>query len=390
MMRKFHALVASVAVTVAAMAMVLPADTPGDALPDTQAVSAQTEDDTDGPLRIMVEGDSLSQGFSGDTTWRYWVAQEFARQGVPVDFVGPHHGSSQGPVNPFGGRYARAFDSEHAARVGSQLYGKEHLGSITARMQEFSPDIVVLMIGYNDLRRGGKTARQVSDGVREFVARVRAVSPDTKVVIGKLMNALDRFHKRRPMANKAYNNQITEFAAGKPRILIAQTDVGWRPRKWTTDGVHPNPTGETVLAQRFAMALHRAGALPGQPALIQQRPWRPRITTNAVGRRGGLTVSWPDQKITWTITRFIVQVARVGGSGQRRAFTREESHTVNGLPAGTYTVRTIPVRKQMQGAPTAPVRVRVLPARAASGAMTGAESAAVAGAATGAVSDARA
>lgn len=331
--------------------------------------SRETTADTQraAPVRVMVEGDSLSQGFSGDTTWRYWVDSEFERQGVPVDFVGPHRGTSQGADNPVGGRYARPFDADHASRVGSQLFGPGHLGTIRERTATYDPDVIVLMIGYNDLRRGGKSAKQVAAGVRTFVKRVHAVSPDTRVVIGKLMNALDRFHKRRPMANKAYNRLLVQFAKGRPRITIAQTDVGWKPRKWTTDGVHPNPTGESVFAQRFAMALHRAGVLPRPSALVRRLQWQPRVTSNLAGGRNVFRIAWPDQKAEWTITRFIVVYTRVGSGVRKRVATREEALTLNGLPAGRYTVRTIPVRKQMQGKPTAPTRVRVLPPKAGDG-----------------------
>ncbi len=41
------------------------------------------------PVRIMVNGDSISQGFDGDVNWRYRLWQEIRRQHVSVDMVGP-------------------------------------------------------------------------------------------------------------------------------------------------------------------------------------------------------------------------------------------------------------------------------------------------------------
>lgn len=45
------------------------------------------------PMRIMIVGDSISQGHEGDWTWRYRLWQWVNAQGVPVDFVGPYAGT---------------------------------------------------------------------------------------------------------------------------------------------------------------------------------------------------------------------------------------------------------------------------------------------------------
>ena len=42
------------------------------------------------PVRIMIIGDSVAQGSSGDWTWRYRLWQTLTSSGVPFDLVGPH------------------------------------------------------------------------------------------------------------------------------------------------------------------------------------------------------------------------------------------------------------------------------------------------------------
>jgi len=46
-----------------------------------------------GTIRMMVVGDSISQGGEGDWTWRYRLWEWFKDQQVTVDFVGPFLGT---------------------------------------------------------------------------------------------------------------------------------------------------------------------------------------------------------------------------------------------------------------------------------------------------------
>ncbi|WP_157515000.1 hypothetical protein [Nocardioides sp. J54] len=83
-------------------------------LAPTAAISATDQ------LRVMVVGDSISQGFGGDSTWRYWFWREARRQGVAIDFVGPDRGFRTG----YGTRYESSglhFDRDHAARGGATV-----------------------------------------------------------------------------------------------------------------------------------------------------------------------------------------------------------------------------------------------------------------------------
>ncbi len=46
----------------------------------------------DDPVRILLVGDSVTQGSAGDWTWRYRLAQHLVDADVPFDFVGPDDG----------------------------------------------------------------------------------------------------------------------------------------------------------------------------------------------------------------------------------------------------------------------------------------------------------
>ena len=44
------------------------------------------------PVRLLLYGDSLTQGSTGDHTWRYFLDRHLRDMGRPFDLVGPHQG----------------------------------------------------------------------------------------------------------------------------------------------------------------------------------------------------------------------------------------------------------------------------------------------------------
>ena len=114
------------------------------------------------PVRILVVGDSMTQGSSGDWTWRYRLWQHLAGHGVPVDFVGPRDDLWDNVTGLFGSHayVDPAFDSDHAARWGRSMTlveadkGDIPIGQLVT---DYHPDVVVEMLGVNDLQFLGET-----------------------------------------------------------------------------------------------------------------------------------------------------------------------------------------------------------------------------------------
>ena len=48
------------------------------------------------PVRIMPLGDSITEGTSGDATWRYWLQKSVEAEGCVVDYVGSRRGVLHG------------------------------------------------------------------------------------------------------------------------------------------------------------------------------------------------------------------------------------------------------------------------------------------------------
>jgi lysophospholipase L1-like esterase len=293
------------------------------------------------PVRIMLAGDSITQGFDGDFTWRYRIFEEFTRLHVPVDFVGPRN-------EPYGGANAylvAGWDSDHDAKGGTTLAAQ--LDSITADMSGYLPDVLVALYGTNDLRAGA-TPAQLMDRWRAYVERARAVRPDVTLVLGEVYS---RHASARGEANAALNALAAELSTEESRVLVADLDSPEMVlARDSYDGTHPTPTGETLIAQRVAEALQARGILPAAPQIAQPFvAWTPpvRAVVHRVGRT--LSLDWFD-----SLHRYRAREMRVRWTNLRTGHTvttrwmRRTTHLRTGrLSRGRYRVQLDASRRTM-------------------------------------------
>jgi lysophospholipase L1-like esterase len=283
-------------------------------------------------VRIMLAGDSITQGFDGDFTWRYRLFQEFARQAVPVDFVGPRR-------YPYGGRdvyLATGWDSDHDAMGGSTLAG--NVGSIGTAVATYAPDVLVAEYGTNDLVDGA-TPAAVLRSWRGDIANARAARPDVKIVVGEVATPKAR---ARAEANAGLHALAAELTTAESPIVVADLDSpSWIPSRDTRDLVHPNPTGETVIGQRMAEALEALGVLPGTPHVARTFvPWTPPLqpVVHRDGRR--LAINWSSARRSYRLHEVRVRVTSLRTHDSvTRTFGRHPRHfTTARLRPGRYQV----------------------------------------------------
>jgi acyl-CoA thioesterase-1 len=183
------------------------------------------------PLRVLVAGDSLTEGYYASTPDRGFAP-------LVVDALRRAGGPEVTPV-VVGVSGARAF--RVAARV----------EETTAGARPF--DVAVLEVGANDV--GKSSLREWTDGYRRLLAAVSATSPDAEVV------CLGPWHAPRPA--RAYESVLRRLCADHVYLPLsdlfaadglrgpegAPTALG--PR----DAFHPNDRGHAAIADRVAAAV---------------------------------------------------------------------------------------------------------------------------------------
>ncbi|MET3960105.1 lysophospholipase L1-like esterase [Marmoricola sp. OAE513] len=258
--------------------------------------------------RIMFAGDSITEGIDGDYTYRYRMAMEFRRQGLlkTVDFVGPRTWPAHGRYKHY---LAGGWDTHHYGIGGTML--SQRLDDIGTVVKTYQPDILVSFLGTNDFldiprTNIGKTADQMAPLYAERINRVlddwmtylkaaRANSPGIRIVLGELVTP------RVPSwVRDQYNRRLSDLANNPGwsggRITVAQLDGSlWSSPAYLYDTIHPTPTGESFLAQRFAEAIREEvpTVFRGAPAIYRGFiPWDPKLKPTIKVRGKKLVLSW--------------------------------------------------------------------------------------------------
>lgn len=238
------------------------------------------------PMRLMLVGDSVTQGSSGDWTWRYRLWHHLVDAGVNVDFVGPYDDLFDTESSTFGSQaYADgAFDRDHAARWGAS-YAKPPADAAQL-VRDYQPHIVLVLMGINDLLWGA-TPTEAVEAVRKLVTDVRASSPGTDIIVGQMPWLEERGAAE---FNDALAVLAPEISTSESTISVAAFG-GFERCVQLYDPLHLSARGEQQLAAGFADALAQLGIgtpfvrplapvsdVPVQVAEVSADPGNERVT----------------------------------------------------------------------------------------------------------------
>lgn len=316
------------------------------------------------PLRVLVVGDSVTQGSAGDWTWRYRLWQHLTAGGRAVDLVGPRDDLFDNVAGVHGSTaYADpAFDRDHASRWGMTLAFMGEDWPVAELVRDYRPDVVVEMLGVNDLNFLTHSATRVADDLRTFVGDVRGVDPGVDVVLGHLTQT---WFDEVPELNTRIDALAGELDTPGARVAVAATDVGFEQRVDTWDPAHANARGEVRIAAAFVDALAGLGLTTPYPRPLPQPVPGPAAPTVAGVARDGAA------RLAWTrvpgATDDEAQVRDVSAGGpwvdvpaQGDPVSRDLTGLVNGH---TYAARVRSVKGWAAGGWSPEVRVRPLPPR---------------------------
>lgn len=303
------------------------------------------------PVRILLLGDSVTQGSAGDWTWRYRLWRHFKTQGVAVDFVGPRadlwdyvHGQpgSFDYINP-------VFDSDHAARWGMSFTDQDY--AIDQLVLDYDADVVVEMLGINDLVWQGATPEEVHDRASELVLRARSSNPEVDVVVARVAQ---HWVDRAPESNARLSDIPAELGTAESAVAVATTDVGFKSRPHTYDTVHPSASGEIRIAAAVADALATLGVGSPYPRPLPVVPLGPRLVPVVTARPGDRQAHLAWEGSPGSDHEFIWRRDITAGLswGRRSPAQPGNSFTVGGLRNGhTYAFKLQPAKGHHAAAP---------------------------------------
>ncbi len=213
------------------------------------------------PVRIMPLGDSITDGYNVPGGYRVELEDELLAAGYEFDFVGSR---VNGPDS--------LADREHEGHSGLRIDQLARL--VDASVARHQPEVVLLMIGTNDVLQGYRLA-EAPQRVSELIDRIAARAPSATILVSSLT----------PLAAASAEERVRGYNAAIPRIVRNKAAEGrpvvfvdMHPALTTSDladGVHPNRTGYRKMAAVWRTALPPAPAAsepPSAPAVGEPPP----------------------------------------------------------------------------------------------------------------------
>jgi len=255
-----------------------------------------------GSPRIMIVGDSITKGSSGDYTWQYRLYEHLRADGVSPQMVGPYNWLFNNVTNVDGDcSYADPkFERANDARWGMTLF--EERAAIRAKVATYRPSYLLVLLGLDDIFWFGKSQSDMAANLRGFIIAARAARPRIRIVLGLIPPDIHQQTSRAFHASIAtYNYTISATAArlsttASP-IAVAHDGAGIHVAADLWNGTHPNANGEIKIAAGFADALasrfHLGRVYPTPFPVLPTGPLtQPQLTVTPSRTAGQAVLSW--------------------------------------------------------------------------------------------------
>ncbi|MGX6601374.1 ricin-type beta-trefoil lectin domain protein [Micromonosporaceae bacterium Da 78-11] len=200
------------------------------------AVTAHAE--SNGGVRIMPLGDSITDGFTVSGGYRTVLWQRFANVGQAVDFTG----SAYGGPDSLG-------DRDHEGHSSWRIRDIDNM--IAGWLRTSAPRTVLLQIGTNDIN-GNEDVGNAPARLSALIDTIRTNSPAVELFVAQLTPLVD------PVADarvQVFNAALPGVVAQKgPRTHLVDMHSALTTSD-IADGIHPTAAGYDKMAARWYEAL---------------------------------------------------------------------------------------------------------------------------------------
>jgi len=213
------------------------------------AVGFSAQAESNGGVRVMPLGDSITDGFNVPGGYRIYLRHRMVAGGYTVDFVGS---SSNGPPT--------LGDHDHEGHSGWRIDQLD--ANVVGWLQNSNPRTILLHIGTNDMNQNYDIANAPAR-LSALIDKIRANAPSAELFVAQITPVSDPTRESRV---QAYNAAIPGVVAQKG----ARTHLVDMHSAITTadlaDGVHPNSSGCDKMAARWFSALQSVPGSLSSPA----------------------------------------------------------------------------------------------------------------------------
>ena len=198
------------------------------------------------PVRVMPTGDSITEGFGGDATYRYFLWQLLVDGGYNVDLVGSMTGVSGGvPKYP-------DFDQHHEGHVGwaaDRINNQAKNWAVASGAQ-----LVLLHAGTNDLLRGQTVESTITD-LTNIIKKFRVANPGMIVLLAQII-PIKGFDAQVQQLNQSIATLAGQLNTTTSPVVAVDLYTGFDVNSdLLADGIHPSESGYQKMANAWFEAL---------------------------------------------------------------------------------------------------------------------------------------
>ena len=202
---------------------------------------------TANPIKIMAVGDSITQGVVGQVSYRVQLDSMLSTAGCTYEWVG---GRGTSPLLHEG----------YSGQSVDQFYNTSDIesGRINELMTSYAPDVVLLHLGSNDMRKS-ESIESTIDELEVVLDRIQFHNNDATILMANVIpwwgtafsNGVENENITEDIQN--LGTAIENLIANRSDLNLSLVDVrsSFTQPMMTPDLVHPNRAGESFVADAF-------------------------------------------------------------------------------------------------------------------------------------------
>lgn len=234
------------------------------------------------PIKIMAVGDSITDDCSTNGAWRSFLQPLLESNGYAFSFIGRQSsvpalpGFTQTRHEAYCGAVCGApgvMTTPVHGYAGSDVYLYK---TVRDALTNLSPDLVLVMIGANDIGRGRQPAFVATNSMNNLLNLIYSYVPNAQVIFGKATTLQDAavsgysaFATNMPVFNSRLQTFVNQRrAAGKNVFLADFFSVVDNDTMFLSDHLHPNALGLRAIAQEWLTRIETITVRPDRVSTV--------------------------------------------------------------------------------------------------------------------------
>lgn len=202
------------------------------------------------PVKIMLIGDSITEGANSAGAYRRYLDGMLRRQGHLIDLIGSRNKHNNDTTEPD----SYEFDVDHQGHWGknSEWLAK----NMPDLLKKEIPDVAVIHMGTEDIVSGTSAAAPLTDeiimNISKVIKALRSKNTNVKIVLAKIIPVRGKTEKV-SMLNRKISQYIKAHSTTRSPVVMADLNKGFDISKDLTEsGILPSSAGAKKMAKVLA------------------------------------------------------------------------------------------------------------------------------------------